>query len=259
MPPQDEEVYRELDPTIPDAPNLDRTKVKQQTRQYYSAVRAVDRNLGRILAELDALHVADRTVVMFTSDHGYNMGHHGIQHKGNGRWIAGGADGPRRPNMWDTSIRIPLLVRWPGVTAPGTVVSATVRNIDTLPTVGGMLSVPIPSLPQRGQDFSPLLRGQTPAGWDQNVYSAYDLHNGGLAYMRMLRTPEWKLVRHLQTTGLDELYDLVNDPDETKNLYAAPQVKSVRAELQANLDAWRSSVGDRVQDALGPNALSPPR
>ena len=69
--------------------------------------------------------------------------------------------------------------------------------------------------------------------------------------------PQWKLVRHLQTTGLDELYDLVNDPGETENLYAVPQAKAVRAELQAKLDAWRSSVGDRVQDVIGPNAQSP--
>jgi choline-sulfatase len=70
MPAEDEAVYKNQDPAIPDAPGLDKDKVKAATRQYYSAVRAVDRNLGRILAELDALGVADRTAVTFTSDHG---------------------------------------------------------------------------------------------------------------------------------------------------------------------------------------------
>lgn len=154
-------------------------------------------------------------------------------------------NGPKRPNMWDTSIRIPLLVRAPGVTTPGSVVAGTVRNIDTLATVCGLLGVPAPAAPkQRGRDFSPLLRGETPAGWDQDVYAAYDLHNGGLAYVRMVRTPEWKLVRHLRANGLDELYDLSKDPGETRNLYAAPVGKAKRVELQAKLDAWRADIGD---------------
>lgn len=248
MPPEDEAVYKDLDPTIPNEPNLAPAKVKTATRRYYTAVRAVDRNLGRILAELDELNLADRTIVMFTSDHGYNIGHHVIQHKGNGRWIAGGVDGPTRPNMWDTSIRIPLMIRWPGVTTPGMVVNDTVRNIDTLATVCGMLGAPVPADSQRGRDFSPMLRGKTPADWDQDVYGAYDLHNGGLAYMRMVRTPKWKLVRHLRTNFLDELYDLANDPGETRNLYRAPAAQVQRAELQAKLDAWRGSIGDPLKD-----------
>ena len=248
MPPQDEAVYKDLDPTIPDWPALDKEKVKKDTRQYYSAVRAVDRNLGRILAELDVLGVADRTAVTFTSDHGYNIGQHGIQHKGNGHWIAGGVRGPKRPNMWDTSLRVPLLVRWPGVAAPGTVIPQTVRNIDTLATVCGMLGVPAPAGPNRGRDFSPLLRGEIPSDWDQDVYAAYDLHNGGLAYMRMVRTPQWKLVRHHRANGLDELYDLTKDPGEERNLYAAPAGKAKKAELQAKLDAWRAAVGDPLKD-----------
>ncbi|WP_165075160.1 sulfatase family protein [Paludisphaera rhizosphaerae] len=248
MPPEDEAVYKDLDPKIPDSPLLDRNKVKTATRRYYSAIRAVDRNLGRILDELDSLKLADRTIVMFTSDHGYNIGQHVIQHKGNGRWIAGGVEGPTRPNMWDTSLRIPLLIRWPGVARPNTVIDETVRNIDTMATVCGMLGVPVAAGSQRGRDFSPLLRGETPSDWDQDVYGAYDLHNGALAYMRMVRTPKWKLVRHLKTNFMDELYDLANDPGETRNLYDAPAAQAEKAVLQAKLDAWRASVGDPIKD-----------
>jgi uncharacterized sulfatase len=151
--------------------------------------------------------------------------------------------------MWDTSLRIPLLVRWPGVTKPGTVIDSTVRNIDTLATVCGMLAVPVPpKLGQHGQDFSPMLRGETITDWDNDMYAAYDLHNGGLAYMRMVRTPEWKLVRHLRENQMDELYDLKNDPDEKKNLLAAAKANPVPPELQAKLDAWRKKVGDPLKE-----------
>ena len=82
--------------------------------------------------------------MIFTSDHGYMIGHHGLQHKGNANWIAGGVTGPRRPNMFDDSIRVPLLVRWPGVVRPGTVIPETVSNIDTFASILGMLGVPTP-------------------------------------------------------------------------------------------------------------------
>jgi arylsulfatase A-like enzyme len=66
--------------------------------------------------------------------------------------------------------------------------------------------------------------------------------------MRMIRTPKWKLVRHLQTNFLDELYDLQTDPGETRNLYKAPAAQAEKAALQAKLDAWRATVGDTLKD-----------
>src|SRR4051812_22979050 len=120
MPAQDEAVYKDLDPRVPSVRGLDGPQVKGFVRGYYSAIHAADRNIGRVLAKLDDLGLAKNTIVMFTSDHGYNIGQHGIHTKGNGFWILGGVPGPKRPNMWDTSIRIPLLVRWPGVVPPGT-------------------------------------------------------------------------------------------------------------------------------------------
>ena len=249
MPAEDQAVYVDTTFTLPDAPGLDRDKVQKDTRTYHTAIRAVDRNLGRLLQELESLKLADRTIVTFTSDHGYNIGHHTIQHKGNGHWIAGGLRGPKRPNMWDTSLRVPLLVRWPGVAKPGSVVSETVANIDTLPTMCGMLGVPVPgNLVQRGRDYSPMLRGQRVSGWDNDLYGAYDLHNGGLAYMRMVRTPEWKLVRHLRCNEMNELYDLKADPGETRNVYGVARARPARELLQAKLDVWRKQVGDPLRE-----------
>jgi arylsulfatase A-like enzyme len=245
VPAADSEPFKDLDPAIPSFQGNDDQQVKRLTRNYYASVHSVDRNLGRLLAHLDTLGLADKTIIVFTSDHGYNIGHHGLHTKGNGQSIAGGVTGPKRPNMFETSIRIPLLVRWPGVVKPGTVVKDVVSNLDTFVTVLGMLGLPLPpDVKQEGVDFSPLLRGQTVPGWRDTLYGQYDLHNGGLAFMRMIRTPDWKLVRHHLANLLDELYDLKNDPGETRNLYNDPGHRDLRERLQQKLTSWQESIGD---------------
>jgi uncharacterized sulfatase len=237
-------VFKDLDPTVPQPPGGNVNQIKGWMRDYYSSVHAIDRNLGRLLRRLDELKLTERTIVLFTSDHGYMIGHHGIHTKGNGHWIAGGVTGPKRPNMFDDSLRVPLLVRWPGVVQPGTRIDQMVTNLDMLASVLGMVNAPLPrDARQSGLDFSRLLRGEkTP--WRDEIYGQYDLHNLGLAYMRMIRTPEWKLVRHHHVNGLDELYDLRNDPLETRNLYGQPQHRARRDELQKRLSAWQKSIND---------------
>jgi uncharacterized sulfatase len=183
---------------------------------------------------------------MFQSDHGYNIGHHGIHTKGNGNWIAGGVNGPKRPNMFEESIRIPLVIRYPGVVESGTVINEFVSNIDTFASVLGMLNVPMPiGVKQEGMDFSPLLRGEK-AKWRDTVFGQYDLHNGGLAYMRMIRTDEWKLVRHHYTNQMGELYNLKDDPSETRNLYGNAAHRPIRDQLQERLTAWMRSIDDPI-------------
>jgi uncharacterized sulfatase len=199
-----------------------------------------------LLDKLDELNLAGRTIVLFTSDHGYNIGHHGIHTKGNGIWVAGGVNGPKRPNLWDTSIRVPLIIRWPGVAKPGTEIGEPVSNIDTFASVLGMLGVSVPGgVKQQGMDFSPLLRCQK-VEWRDTIFGQYDLHNGGQANMRMIRTSGWKLVRHHFTNQLDELYDLEKDPDELTNLFNRPEHRSVREQLQARLTDWQRSISDPI-------------
>jgi arylsulfatase A len=161
VPEADAVAVRGLDPSVPDVRGLDDEQVKGWTRDYLASVHSVDRNVGRLLDAIDRLGLAGRTVVLFTSDNGYNIGHHGLNTKGNGYWIAGGVAGPPRPNMFDTSLRVPLLVRGPGISAGREAVEA-VTQLDTLPTVLRLLDVPPPAgLVQHGADFSPLLRGET--------------------------------------------------------------------------------------------------
>ncbi|HYT88263.1 MAG TPA: sulfatase-like hydrolase/transferase [Gemmataceae bacterium] len=246
VPPEDSAPFKDLDPTIPNVAGIDVKQVKKWTRDYYASIHSVDRNLGRLLALLDELGLTQNTIILFTSDHGYMIGHHGLHTKGNANWIAGGVTGPKRPNMFDLSLKVPLLIRWPGVVKPGTEIKEMVSNIDTFASVLGMLKVSPPGkYKQEGMDFSPLLRGEK-MPWRDAVFSQYDLHNGGLAYMRSIQTARWHLVRHHFTNGLDELYDLEQDPGELRNLYNNPMHRQVREQLQERLTAWQRSLDDPI-------------
>ena len=245
--PADTAHYKDLDPTIPNLPGLNVTALKQSTKAYYASISSVDRNVGRVLRALDELGLAENTLVLFTSDHGYNEGRHYVKTKGNGDWIAGGVGGPMRPNMWDTSILVPLLMRWPAVIKPGSRSDAMVSNLDLFRTLLGALGVPVPpDARARGADYSPLLRGQ-PIGRREVVFGQYDLHNGGLAYMRMIRTERYKLVRFFHANNLDELYDLERDPDEMTNLARGPRAaesEPLQQPLRAELLKWMASIDD---------------
>ena len=251
VPKQDSAPFQSLNPDIPNYPNLRTNQVKNWTREYYAAIHSVDRNIGRLLARLEELGLAGRTIVLFTSDHGYMIGHHGLHAKGNANWVVGGVTGPKRPNMFEESIRIPLIVRWPGVVKPGLEIPAPVSNIDTWASVLGMLDIQPPAdWKQEGIDFSPLLRGQTNKTHEV-IFGQYDLHNGGLSHMRMIRTADWKLVRHWLTNGMDELYDMKHDPGETKNRYDDPKAAPIQADLQKQLLAWMRRIDDPLLRRIG--------
>ena len=126
VPEQDLAPFRDAAVAIPVFPGLDQAQVRQWTREYYASIHSIDRNVGRLLDTLQQTGLDRTTVVIFTSDHGYNIGHHGLHTKGNGTWIVGGVNGPTMPNMFDTSLRPPFLVRGPGVAGAARVVSEMV-------------------------------------------------------------------------------------------------------------------------------------
>ena len=249
VPEQDRAHYENVDPEVPQLRGLDIEKLKRTTLAYYASISSVDRNIGRLLDALDEMGLAENTIVIFTSDHGYNEGRHHIKTKGNGPWIAGGIRGPKRPNMFDTSIRIPMAVRWPGVVEPGTKIDATFSTLDMHRTVLGMLGLPVPEgADPRGVDLSPLLRGrELPEDVrDRPLFGQYDLHNSGLAYMRMIRGDRYKYVRHFHANNQDELSDLKSDPNEKRNLLRwgeprrerhAEPLRRLRDQLQQLMEA----------------------
>lgn len=243
---EDSVPFARLDPTIPnpDFPDLDIAKVKRMMREYLASVTGVDRNVGLILAALDRLQLADNTIVIFSSDHGYNMGHNGIWHKGNGIWVtntprpdAQNINGKYRPNLYDHSLRVPVLVRWPGHIKPGTVVDETVSSLDWYPTILAMAGAAMPlDVAVRGRNFLPLLRGESIAGWDNDFYAEYSMKVYCRTDMRVYRTPQWKLIRDFLNPSRDELYNLRSDPAESKNLIKETGDPAVRAAITA-LDA----------------------
>lgn len=252
VPAQDSEPFQNLNPSVPKEPGIDVGQVKDWTRDYYASIHSIDRNIGRLLEKLDDLNLSQNTIVLFTSDHGYMIGHHTVHSKGNSFWIAGGVRGPKRPNMYENSIRVPLIVRWPQVIEPNKTIDQPVSNIDIFPSILGMLGVPLPEIAKvDGKDFSPLLRGESIV-WSDTLYGQYDLHNSGLAFLRMIRTQKWKLVRHYYTNFLDELYNLTDDPEERTNLYRRVDHKEVRRHLQHRLLEWQHSIDDPLLQGLPP-------
>ncbi|MBA3272300.1 MAG: sulfatase-like hydrolase/transferase, partial [Chthoniobacterales bacterium] len=245
LPEEDTAPFMYLDPQMPQLKFLDQSWMRNRYRNYYGSIHAADRNVGRLLAKLDELKLTDNTIVLFTSDNGFSVGQHGILGKGNGEWVAGGVHGPKRPNMWEESIRVPLLIRWPGVVKPGTRIEQMVSNVDMFASIAGMLGVSLPDDAKHdGRDFSPLMRGEANVPWRSEIFGQYDLHNAGLAFMRMVRTDDWKLLRFHMQFGDNAHYNLKDDPGETKNLYYDPQAREARDALQAKLTAWQQSIDD---------------
>jgi uncharacterized sulfatase len=262
LPVADEDMapYEGMEMEIPDYPGLKVDRVKRRTKEYYASISGVDRNLGRMLDTLDEHGIAENTVVIFTSDHGYNTGHHGVWYKGNAvrevKELPEGTEhvpGRRRPNMWDTSLKVPTMVRWPGEIEPGTVLTETVDNTDWYPTFLAIAGLDVPEgVTVRGDSIVPLLKGQNVPGWDNGLYGEYSMHHGAQVHMRMYRTPEWKLVRDFKDRSRDELYHLAEDPDETENLIddPGPEARSAIERLDAKIRETMRKINDPILPEL---------
>lgn len=258
LPEEDWAPFRSVDPVIPNPgyPDLDVDSVKTMMRQYLASVASLDRDVGRLLDLLNELDLDRNTVVIFTSDHGYSMGHNGIWHKGNGLWItddppSSARNVPRghRPNMYDVALRVPTAVRWPGVIEPGTVVNETTTNLDWYPTLLEIAGLqPRAGKVMRGRNIVPLLKGQSIEGWDNDLYAEYSTHHGSNTHMRVYQSDGWKLVWDFLNPRRNELYNLATDPMEAENLFDSPEpeVQRVIRQLRAKLLDRMRAIGDPV-------------
>lgn len=248
--------FQDMDATIPNPeyPDLDISTMKQRMCEYLASVAGVDRNLGRILEKLEQLQLAQDTIVIYTADHGYNMGHNGIWHKGNGIWATYPDTWPPdtdpvarkyRPNMYDNSLRVPTIIRWQDEIAPGTVVPETVSNLDWLPSILAMCGVELPhDTVIRGRNIVPLLKGEK-IDWNNDLYAEYSMEHYRRADMRIYRTPAWKLVRDFLNPDRDEFYDLQDDPSESTNL-----IHDTRPEVQAMIKSLHGKILENMR-AIG--------
>ncbi|HPK71532.1 MAG TPA: sulfatase [Vicinamibacterales bacterium] len=214
---------------------LARWKYQRYMQDYLATIQSVDDGVGRVLDHLDRAGLARNTIVIYTSDQGFFLGDHGMYDK---RF------------MYEESLRMPFLVRWPaGIEAGGTT-RAMALNVDFAPTFLEAAGLPVPP-DMQGRSLLPVLRGQTPADWRTSMYYRYyhdpGHHNTAAHYG--VRTLTHKLI-HYWKRDQWELFDLVNDPMEMSNLYGQPGHERVTADLKAELARLKKALGDRDQFSM---------
>jgi arylsulfatase A-like enzyme len=208
---------------------LVRWKYQRYIKDYLRCVASVDDNLGRLLDHLDETGLADNTVVVYTSDHGYFLGDHGWFGK---QW------------MYEESLRIPLIVRWPGVTNPGSKNNDLVQNLDFAQTFLDMAGVKPPA-DMQGRSLVPLLKGTTPPDWRKSIYYHYSMRQGRLMVNPHygVRTERHKLI-HYHRLDEWELFDLQEDPNELTSVYDKPAYAQTVKDLKSELERLQLKYGD---------------
>jgi arylsulfatase A-like enzyme len=211
--------------------DLVRWRYQRYMHDYLACVKAVDESVGRLLKVLDDEGIADNTVVVFSSDQGFYLGEHGWFDK---RWI------------FEESLRTPLLVRWPGVTKPGSATSQIVSLLDFAQTFLDITGATAPA-DMQGRSLVSLCKGETPGDWRKSLYYHYyefpvphrvRPHYGVI-------TDRFKLVHYYKPDVDDwELLDRQKDPLETKNYYSDPAYAATVKELHAELDRLRKEVDE---------------
>jgi uncharacterized sulfatase len=209
-------MYKPEDMTVPnnfkESPtNKGKKKTARQMQkskaQYCGLVKCIDDNVGRILTVLRNEDILDDTIIVFTTDHGEYMGEHGLYGK----------------NQWyRTAYQIPFIIRWPKRIRAGTVINNFVTNVDAQQTLLGLMGFKSCGREQ-GRDASGLLRGLR-IGWKNEAM----IHHSSLQSAGIF-TPKYELV--LKAKGNHMLFDRINDPEQTKNLYNNPKYGKVKNDL----------------------------
>lgn len=202
--------------------DLTRWKYQEYMKDYLRCVKAVDDSVGRILDYLDAEGLTKNTVVVYAADQGFYNGEHGWFDK---RWI------------YEESIHMPLIVRWPGVVRPGARPAAMVQNIDYAPTFAEIAGGKVPD-GLHGRSLVPILRGETPADWRKSLYYHYYDPGHGVTKHYGVRTERYTLADFYPVKEW-ELYDNEKDPRQLRSVYADPAYAKTVAELTAELERLR--------------------
>jgi arylsulfatase A-like enzyme len=197
-------------------------------KDYLRCVESVDDSVGALLKYLDDSGLAKNTIVVYTSDQGFYLGEHG--------WFD-------KRFMYEESLRMPLVIRWPGVIKPESVEAHIVSNVDFAPTFLSAAGVAVPEDVQ-GLDMSPVLKGQPPEDWRKTFYYHFyedkdaDHH---VAKHEGVTNGKAKLI-HFYALGEWELYDLEKDPHELMSVYDKPDYAKVQADLTAELGRLRKEL-----------------
>jgi len=210
-----------------------RWKYQRYMQDYLGCIAAVDESVGTLLDYLDETGLDENTIVVYTSDQGFFLGEHGWFDK---RFI------------YDESFKTPLLVRWPGVTAPGSVNNEMVQNLDFAQTLLDAAGIEAPS-DMQGESIVPLLKGDDDA-WDREaVYYHYYEYPAVHMVKRHygIVTKEYKLAHFYYDVDEWELYDRMKDPQEMQNEYNNPEYADVVAQLKEELAELRVKSQDSAE------------
>ena len=235
-------------PTDYDSSKLSDRQIKDMAynvylRKYLRCVKGVDDNLKRLFKYMDETGIMDNTVIIYTGDQGFMLGEHDYQDK---RW------------MYEESMRMPFLIRYPAKIKAGSRTDAVVGNVDYAPTILDFAGVKKP-LYMQGHSFKSICEtGNEPENWTNEAYYRYWMHmahhdNPGHVG---IRTKQFKLIYYYgadyqginQTPPAWELYDMKRDPHELNNLYDDPSYRDKMKDLKKRLAALRKRVGDNGED-----------
>jgi N-acetylglucosamine-6-sulfatase len=193
-------------------------------RSRLEMVLAIDESLGRIMATLDSLGALDNTLLIFTSDHGYFYGEHGLDQE--------------RRLAYEETARIPLLVRYPRVARAGSTPPQLTQTIDFASTILDITGVR-DTVTRDGRSLVPVLDGSA-TSWRSSILLEY---YSDTVFPRILtmgykavRTERYKYIRYTELQGMDELYDLETDPFEMENLIGTERSRTLLPQLTAELD-----------------------
>lgn len=238
----------------PDEQNLSEDLRRKAVQAYYASISFMDAQVGRVIAALDRLGLADNTIIVFTSDHGYHLGEHGL-------W--------KKQSLFEESARVPLLIVAPGVAQRGAVAKTPVSHVDVYPTLAelagvkapgnlqGQSLVPIlqnPAVKGRGWALTEVVRGGGGGGGGGKRKAAAEKEGGarkkakaalveeatggegGRVFGYSLRTPRWRYTEWGEAgRNGRELYDHENDAKELTNLAALPAHAATVQDLSQQL------------------------
>jgi arylsulfatase A-like enzyme len=214
------------------AEGLKKWKYQRYMQDYLACVASVDDNVGRLLDYLDKTNLVENTIVVYTSDQGFFLGDH--------NWFD-------KRFMYEESLRMPFIVRWPAKMKPGSVNDKMILNVDFAPTFLAAAGQTIPADIQ-GKSFLPLLEGKAPRDWRTSMYYRYyhypqdhqvQPHYG-------VRTERYKLI-YFNKINQWELFDLQKDPHELNNLYDDPAHADTVRQLKAEMYRLKKELKDENQ------------
>ena len=207
-------------------------KYQKYIKDYLATIKSVDDNIGRVLAYLKDNGLEENTIVIYASDQGFFLGEHGFFDK---RF------------MYEESLKMPFVIRYPGKIKPGTVVDDIVSNIDFAPTLLDMAGITIPEQVQ-GKSFFNNLKGENSEDWRQSMYYHYYEYP---YYHRVqphygIRNKRYKLIHFYYNMDIWELYDLKNDPNEMRNLINIEANSELIKELKKELYKLKETYGNKL-------------